>query len=186
MKPKGWHWLLCMLALIATQSGCRSVPEAGPAPRGSVDMALVPPAAGTTRLQLASSQRFVYPNLLEPAAMPDYPQELLPLRLDPMVLCVEVVISEAGGVSGVARRIDGACPDEAGPHEPRFTQVLQEALSRWTYDPALVCHTPDGRPSGNACAEPDAKEVPTALRLSYAFYFSQEDGRPSVQRRTQP
>lgn len=171
------------LVLALVLAGCRSMPAQPPSPVGQVDVALVPPPAGATRLQLASSQAFVFPNLVDPVVLPDYPAELLPLRLDPLVLCMDVVISEAGRVSSASRRIDAACPDEAGPHGPRFAEALQQALSQWSYDPALVCRTPDGRASEDACAEPDALETPTALRLSYAFHFSQENGRPSVELR---
>ena len=174
----------CALSLLlAALPGCRSVPVDDAPPLGSVDVALVVPPPGATRMQLDASQRFVYPNLVEPVAMPAYPEELLPLRLAPLELCVEVVITGDGSVGDARRRIDAECPGEAGPHEARFAQLLREAVMQWTYDPALVCSTPDGRPSEDACAEPDAVETPVALRLSYAFGFSQEAGRPTVEMR---
>lgn len=162
---------------------CRSVPVEPPPPTGSVEVGLVTPPPGATRMELAASQRFVYPNLEEPVAMPVYPPELLPLRLAPLDLCVEVVIGEDGLVRQAKRRVDEACPDEAGPHEARFAQLLEDAVGQWTFEPALVCGTPDGRPSEDACAEPDVVETPVALRLSYVFGFSQRDGEPVVELR---
>ena len=172
--------IACAVALV----GCRSAPVAESPPVGSVNVALVTPPAGASRLRLDASEAFVFPNLVEPVAMPAYPPDLLPLRLDPLELCVDVTISAEGLVSAVKRRIDDACPGAGAPHEEPFAAALLDAVGRWTYDPALVCRTPDGRPSKDACAEPDAVETPTALRLSYAFRFSQQDGRPSVELRS--
>ena len=86
-----------------------------------------------------------------------------------------------GGPPGAAAR--GRGPGEAGPHEARFAQLLEDAVGQWTFEPALVCGTPDGRPSEDACAEPDVVETPVALRLSYVFGFSQRDGEPVVELR---
>lgn len=183
----GWRGrgrgVLVAVSFALVLSGCRSAPVVGTPAVGSVDVSLVTPPAGATRMQLDSSEAFVFPNLVEPVAMPAYPADLLPLRLDPLELCVEVTISAEGLVSEAKRRIDEACPGAAGAHEERFTAALLEAVAQWIYDPALVCRTPDGRPSKDACAEPDAVETPTALRLSYAFGFSQRDGQPSVELR---
>ena len=179
---RGRCGIVALFAILAF-AGCRSAPVAEAPAVGSVGVALVTPPAGATRMQLDSSQAFVFPNLVEPVAMPAYPQDLLPLRLDPLELCVEVTISAEGAVSAAKRRVDEACPGVAGTHEEHFTAALLDAVGQWTYDPALVCRTPDGRPSKDACAEPDAVETPTALRLSYAFSFSQRDGQPSVELR---
>ena len=184
-RNRPWRALATTLLVVALLAGCRSKPEVASPPVGSVDVALVPPPMGAARLALESSQAFVFPNLLEPVAIPAYPGDLLSLRLEPMTLCVEVVISERGDVSGVTRRIDDTCPDDAGTHETQFAQAMQAAVLQWRYDPALICRTPDGRPSGDACAEPDALESPTALRLSYAFEFSQHDGKPTVEMTSQ-
>jgi hypothetical protein len=170
-------------ALAAALCACRSLPVEEVTVTGSVEMALLAPPPGATRMALATNQRFIYPNLEEPVAMPAYPPELLPLRLPPLELCVDVVIGEEGMVRRVQRRIDDACPGEAGPHEARFAQLLEAALLQWTYAPALVCSTPDGRPSEDVCAEPDVVETPVAVRLSYAFGFSQQDGEPVVELR---
>ena len=184
--PSGWRSVSAMIVLLAALAACRSMPVDEASPLGSVDVALVVPPPGATRMQLDPGQRFIYPDLVEPVAMPEYPGELLVLRLEPLELCVEVVIAETGAVSQARRRIDAECPGEAGPHEARFAQLLQDAVLQWTYEPALVCSTPDGRASEDACAEPDAVETPVALRLSYAFGFSQDQGRPSVEMRGAP
>ena len=181
----GCSWQVVIVGLLAllALAGCRSVPVAEAPAVGSVGVALVTPPADAAPMQLESSEGFVFPNLIEPVAMPEYPPDLLPLRLDPLELCVDVTISAEGLVSAAKRRIDDMCPGVAGEHEERFAAALLETVGQWTYDPALVCRTPDARASAHACAEPDVLETPTALRLSYAFRFSQQDGRPAVELR---
>lgn len=166
----------------AGMGGCRTAPPAPPPePVPSVATALVPPPAGATHLQLDSSQAFVFPQLLE-SPLPAYPPELLALRLAPVEVCVEVDIGADGRVGAVTRRRDAACAGADGPHAARFAEAAEQAVRLWTYDPALVCRTSDGRAVEDACAEPDAVDTPVALRLSYAFVFSQQDGKPSVER----
>ena len=167
---------LCLLALLAA-CATQSVPS--PPPVGNVELAVVPPPPGASRLQLDPGQGFVFPLLLE-STMPAYPPDLLALRLAPVRLCVDVDIDAQGNVGKVALR-DGAGCASATPHAARFAEALEQAVTGWRYDPALVCRTPDGRAAEDACTEPDAIDTPVALRLSYAFVFSQQDGRPRVE-----
>ena len=173
--------IVCLAA--AGIGGCRTAPPApqpAPPPVASVDAALVPPPAGASRLQLDASQAFVFPQLLE-SALPAYPPDLLALRLAPVEVCVEIDIGADGRVGAVSHRRDATCASPEAPHAARFAAAVEQAVRLWTYDPALVCRTSDGRAVKDACAEPDAIDTPVALRLSYAFVFSQQDGRPSVQ-----
>ena len=174
-----WRQLLVVVLGVACSAGCRTVPVEAPPPVANVEVALVPPPPGATRMQLDPSQAFVFPLLVE-SSMPEYPPDLLALRLAPLTLCVDVDIDEQGGVSQVRRRDDMEC-EAAGPHVPRFAAALEDSVRSWRFDPALVCRTPDGRAAKDACAEPDAIDTPVVLRLSYAFVFSQHDGRPQVE-----
>ncbi len=168
-----------LLALAA----CRSQPVVEEAPRsGDVGVSIVPPPAGAAAMPLRSDQAFVFPNLVEPAAMPEYPPDLLKLRLEPVVVCVEIDIDETGKVFAARPRVDGACPAASGEPGGEFAAAANDAVLRWVYDPALVCSTPDGKPAEDACAVEGAVETPTKIRLSYAFRFSQRDGKPSVER----
>lgn len=169
-------WILLGVACLA---GCRTVPADPPPPVASVEVALVPPPAGAARMQLDSSEAFVFPLLLE-SELPIYPPDLLALRLAPQTLCVEVDIGADGLVGDVRPREGVDCPGTA-PHRSRFAALLEDAVRRWRFDPALVCRTSDGRASPDACAEPDSIDTPVALRLSYAVVFSQEDGQPVVE-----
>lgn len=179
MNGRAWRAGI-VLAPLAALGGCGSLPEPSRPPVANVDVALVPPPAGAARLQLAASQAFVYPQRLV-ATMPTYPDELLALRLPPQILCVDVDIDAEGAVARVAAQPGGGCGQADEAHRPHFAAALEEAVRAWSFDPALVCRTPDGRDSEDACAEPDALESPVALRLSYAFEFSQQDGTPRVE-----
>lgn len=173
------------IALATLLAGCRAlVVEQAPPNVGDVSAALVPPPAGATHLELASSQRFVYPDLDGPVAMPVYPPGLLPLRLSPVQVCVEVDIDEAGAVFAARARQDGACPlpDDGAAHLPVFSEAALAAVRRWRYAPAYVCQAPDGFDGEDPCLADGMVEHPTRLRLSYAFRFSQHDGAPSVER----
>lgn len=179
-----WGRYLVVVLGLACGAGCRTAPVEVRAadPVGNVDVALVPPAAGTARMQLDPSQAFVFP-LLRESQLPGYPPDLLVLRLEPQTLCVDVDIDVEGLVSQVRSRDDADC-SAAGPHAARFAAALEASVRPWLFDPALVCRTPDGRAVADACAEPDAIETPVALRLSYAFVFSQQDGQPRVELRS--
>ncbi|WP_202839989.1 hypothetical protein [Luteimonas saliphila] len=172
---------LLMFLGLACATGCRTLPAEPPEPVANVDVALMPPPAGAARMQLDASQAFVFPQLLE-SPMPAYPADVLALRLPPVELCVEVDIGSEGSVTDVSPRSDESCRALAEPqHATRFADAVAQAVRLWRYDPALVCRTPDGRAVADACAEADAVETPVALRLSYAFAFSQQDGKPKVE-----
>ncbi|MDH5834733.1 hypothetical protein [Luteimonas kalidii] len=174
---------ICLMVCLAAAgtTGCRTPPPIDrPAPVANVEAALVPPPSGAARIQLDPSQAFVFPQLLE-SALPAYPPDLLALRLAPAETCVAVDIGADGRVGAVSPRRDEACAGADGPHVARFADAVEQAVRLWTYDPALVCRTSDGRAVADACAEPDAIDTPVALRLSYAFVFSQQDGKPRVE-----
>ena len=155
-----WSRYLVLAPGVACGAGCRTTPVEQPPvdPVGSVDMALVPPAPGPSRLQLDSSQGFVFPLLLE-STLPGYPPELLPLRLPPQTLCVDVDIDAQGLVSRVRGRDDTGCA-AAGPHAPGFAAALEAAVRQWRFDPALVCRTSDGRASAMSAASPTLSTSP--------------------------
>lgn len=163
--------------------GCRTLPAGDTAANvGDVSAALVVPPPGAARLALDTNQRFVYPNLSGPVAMPDYPPDLLPLRLPPVEVCVEVDIDEAGAVFAARPREDATCPGARSEHVAVFSAAALEAVGEWRYDPAYVCQAPDGFQGEDPCLAEEVVEHPTRLRLSYAFRFSQHDGRPVVER----
>ncbi len=166
-------------------SGCRAVapvqaPEPIPAPArsGQVGVELVQPSPGTSRMKLPASQRFVFPNLIGPVPMPEYPQTLLAARLEPAVVCVEADIGADGRVLAARARVDPGCAPEVVGQE--FVHASTAAVRQWTFDPALLCVAPDAT-SDDPCLHPQVVERTTPVRLSYAFRFSQRDGSPLVE-----
>ena len=127
-------------------------------------------------------RRFIHPNLESPAPLPIYPPALLPQRLEPIVVCVDAVIGVAGAVTATAPRLDGECALRADVDTTAFVDAALAAIRAWTYAPALLCVAPDNFEGEDACSADDAVETPTAVRLSYAFRFSQTDGTPDVER----
>lgn len=172
----------CAAAFALMLVGCRTLPiEAPVANTGSVDVALLMPPPGAARLELEASQGFAFPTLLEPVAMPDYPAELLMLRLPPLQLCAELDIGEDGRVFDARRRTDDTCSDDPGEPAQRLAALILDAVTQWHFRPATICTMPDAELVSDPCADERAVRRPTALRLSYLFYFSQHDGVPSVE-----
>lgn len=174
---------LPFVALLLLSACASHAPSTEPMPEtvrsGDVGMEIVPPPPGASRMQLPPSQRFVFPNLAGSAAMPVYPQALLAARLEPEDVCVEADIDADGAVVAARSRTDAGCAP--GPVRQEFVQATIDAVRKWRFDPALLCVAPDAT-SDDPCLHPQVVERPTAVRLSYAFRFSQRDGAPTVER----
>ncbi|MEN4904839.1 hypothetical protein [Luteimonas sp. TWI1437] len=172
--------------LLAACASAPVPPEPAPAPaaHGEVGAALLAPDGDSNRMALGRHQRFVYPTLEQPAALPDYPAALLPLRLPPVEVCVDVVVGTDGQVVAVAERPDARCTTPDGvPDRATFVAPTLAAIRAWTYWPAALCTAPEGFDDGDPCAAPGVTETPTPVRLSYAIRFHQHDGVPVVERR---
>lgn len=167
-------------------AGCASSPGVVEAPdppaHGAVGATLLAPAADTRRMTLAPNWRFLHPNLDTDAALPIYPEAQLARRLAPLVVCLDTVIDAAGTVTAVAPRHDGDCAPSSSVDAAVFFDAARTAVLGWRYAPAMICEAPPGYTGDDACIAEGAVETPTAVRLSYAFRFSQTGGRPEVER----
>lgn len=114
--------------------------------------------------------------------MPVYPAAQLALRLAPVLVCVDAAIDATGAVSAAAPRTDADCAPPAGIEIDPFTASALTAVRSWTYAPALLCVAPESFDGDDACQAAGVIETPTAVRLSYAFRFSQHAGTPEVER----
>ena len=182
MAASGIRLILCLACMGGMSiAGCRTV-EPPPAPEyvrtGEVGMEIVPPPPGAAHMQLPQSQRFVFPNLEAPVVMPVYPASLLRARLAPVLLCVEADIGADGRVMAARSRVDAGCAN--GPVRQEFVSAVTEAVLQWIFAPALLCKAPDTR-FDDPCLHPQMTESPTSVRLSYAFRFSQNAGKPTVE-----
>ena len=172
------------LALLALLSGCASSPPpviAEPPAQGAVGATLIAPAADTRRMDAQRHQRFIHPNL-DSAAMPVYPEDRLALRLEPVVVCVDAVIDAEGLVPAAVPRVDADCAPPAGVETAAFVASALDTVRSWTYAPALLCVAPEDFDGDDPCLAEGVIETPTAVRLSYAFRFSQSAGTPQVER----
>lgn len=173
------------LVCIAGLAGCASAPPVAPVqppPQGAVGASLMEPAADTRRMEMQRNRRFIHPNLDMPAAMPVYPADQLALRLAPVVVCIDAAIDATGAVSAAAPRTDADCVPSADIEIPAFIDAALAAVRQWTYAPALLCVAPETFDGTDACQADGVIETPTAVRLSYAFRFSQQAGTPEVER----
>lgn len=180
---RGSACLTATCVLVSLVPGCaptrvaRGPVVTQPAHSGQVGVELLPPGAGASRMQLASNQGFSYPTqVVQP--MPEYPVDLLALRLPATSVCVDVGIDAEGNVGHVEARNGEDCPFGVDTQHPGFAQAVIAAVEHWRYTPAMVCTAPDA--DASPCAHPRRRETPTSVRLSYMFRFSQVDGRPSV------
>jgi len=172
------------LALVASAAGCASSPPVAmsePPAQGAVGATLIAPAADTRRMDAVRHQRFIHPNL-DSSVLPAYPEDRLPLRLDPVVVCVDAVIDVEGTVSAAVPRHDDACAPPAGLDTDAFVASALAAVRTWTYAPALLCVAPEDFEGSDPCVAEHVVETPIAVRLSYAFRFSQSAGTPQVER----
>lgn len=132
-------------------------------------------------MDIARNRRFIHPNL-ETSTLPAYPPGMLALRLAPLMICVDAVIDATGAVSAAAVRTDGVCALPVGIETTAFEASALQTVRSWSYGPALLCVAPDDFDGDDACQADDVVETPTAVRLSYAFRFSQQAGTPQVER----
>lgn len=173
-----------LFAATALLAACASSPPAAlplPSAQGAVGASLIQPASGTPRMDLARNRRFIHPNL-ETSTLPDYPADLLASGLAPVVVCVDAVIDVAGLVSAARVRRDDDCAPPVDLDTAAFEASALQAVRSWNYAPALLCEAPPDFDGDDACQAADAVETPTAVRLSYAFRFSQQAGTPQVER----
>ena len=177
----------CLVLLAAcTSAPMVTEPTPVPAPTSAVGATLLAPAAETRRMVLAPNRRFLHPNLESEGALPVYPENVLARRLPPVTVRVDVVIDAVGQVTAVAQRQDGDCAAAASDDTATFLDAVRIAVAGWRYAPALLCEAPAGYAGDDACAAEGMVETPTAVRLSYAFRFSQTAGRPEVERMGAP
>lgn len=116
-----------------------------------------------------------------------YPDVQLTRRLPPVLVCVDVAIDATGVVTAASPRSDAVCtPDLDARDTDAFRIAAVHAVRGWTYPPALLCVAPVDFTGGDACLATGSVETPTAVRLSYAFRFSQRAGRPHVERASSP
>ena len=132
------------------------------------------------RLVLADNESFQPPLPDFDNALPDYPADLLALRLPPRSVCLRLSIDEHGAVRDTEPGDQG--PDCAGGRdiESAFHAAAAQAAMGWRFEPAFRCIFPEGTPPDSACGFDGTLEVPQPVSLIYRFVFEQIDGQGRV------
>lgn len=180
MKPV----LLAVVSLCAVAAACTQAPSRPPAAatsrgvHGSVDVQDMG-ADDAQRYAASASIKYVQALGYPENAMPDYPRDLLALRLPEAVVHARVVVDANGHVVEVAA-LDG---ETASAVQARFFAEVRKACLGWRYSPLLRLDLS----SGPVTVQEEQATVtyegrPTALpfHLDYAFRFTQRDGVPEV------
>jgi len=133
MSPKG----PIIAFLCAVASACTEMPSRSPAAavargvQGSVDVRDMG-ADGAHRYAASANVEYVQPLGCPGNAMPDYPRELLALRLPDVVAHARVVVDANG------RALDVAALDEGtGAERARFFDAVRAACPGWRDSPLL-------------------------------------------------
>ena len=151
-------------------AACASAPPApAPAPLAGSGSYTPVHGADTRRYELSAGQRFSGATLAR-FQNPLYPPALLPLKLAPLTLVVQLVI----GADGHVQRVQADPPAQLRlpDHAAEFMAAIEACTWQWQFAPLLITTTrvDDGKPQQQTEAKP--------FSLVYAFSFELRDGQP--------
>ena len=174
---------LLSLALAIAVAACATQPKIAPAAAqlSSAVSATEVAAEDSARLRLAADQVFLPGELVDKDIAPQYPRELLALRLPEQVVCVRFVVGTDGAVSGVAPvfQLPG-CPAGEAQMRSEFLAATVEAVSRWEFFSFQVCTLVANQGSPRKCGGTSGTVQPIAVTLMYRFAFAWGEGRGTV------
>lgn len=113
--------------------------------------------------------------------MPEYPPELIPLKLPPHVVVVRITSNEESRIEDIrASPLGGTTEDQ---YRPRFEEAVSNAVKNWKVFPAEIRRMKNG-PDLDGDGKPDYTIV-TGRKLLKAFFdiafrFEIVDGKPVV------
>ena len=171
MTAQRWRRVLCASAALACLllAACASAPP-GPAPAPLAGSGSYTPVHGanTRRYELSAGQSFSGATLAR-FQNPLYPPALLPLKLAPVTLVVQLVI----GADGRVQRVQPDPPAQLRlpDHTAEFMAAIEACTRQWQFAPLLITTTrvDDGKPQQRTEAKP--------FSLVYAFSFELRDGK---------
>jgi len=180
MKRKGFVVVL----LCAAAAACASAPSRPPVAaasrgvHGSVDVQDMG-ADDTQRYAASATVKYVQALGYPENAMPDYPRDLLALRLPETRVRARVIVDADGHVAEVVA-LDGA---GAGAEHARFFDAIRKACLGWRYSPLLRLDLSTGPftvREEQATVTYEGRPTALPFHLDYAFRFTQRDGVPEV------
>lgn len=133
------------------------------------------------RVALAKNESFIPPLDDENNRIPEYPEGLLAKNLPPSALCMQIVVSEEGTVTG-SSLVEQApsCPPVTSL-DPLMIQSVEQTVSAWRFEPGLRCVFPDVQTKETtygSCGQ--STSIAEPVSLTYRFVFEQKGGKGVV------
>lgn len=106
-------------------------------------------------------------------------------NLAPTMICLQVVVDAKGVVERSLPLFDrDECKAGRAPENNMLLQAAQEAVAKWEFAPAAVCHFAAGEPAADRGDCTGAEHVePVPVSLLYAFTFEIVQGRQYVRKK---
>ena len=168
--------------------GCRSAKPVSPTPpptpapenHGSVTANLIADPSAPS-LKLGPSEVYIQPQVMHGNPMPDYPADLLPLKLPPHVVVVRITSNERARIEDIRPSPLGGTTEDQ--YRGAFEAAVTDAVNRWKVYPAEIRKMKDG-PDADGDGKPDY-EIVTARKVLKAFFdvafrFEIVNGKPVV------
>jgi hypothetical protein len=177
--------LVLVVALVIGCSSAKPIPQPiAPAPKpeshASVTAKLIADPNAPT-VTLPPGEVYVQPQVMHGNPMPQYPAELIPLKLAQHVVVVRITSNEQSRVEDVQPSPLGGSTDDQ--FRGAFETAVTEAVTRWKVYPAEIRKMKRGPDTDND-GKPDY-DIVMARKLLKAFFdiafrFEIVDGKPVV------
>ena len=178
----------CPALLLLLAVACRTAPNPQPAPlpapshddRGAVGAKMLSDPGGPS-LRLGPGEEYVPPQFTPGNPMPEYPPELIRLRLKPHVVSVRMVVDECRRITDIS-----ASPLQASTqsvYRTEFEEAVRAALEQWSVWPPAIRKFkpgPDANGDGKADYQILVDELTLKAYFDFAFTFELVDGRAVI------
>ena len=132
-------------------------------------------------MQLPPGEVYVEPQIMHGNPMPEYPGELVPLKLAPHVVVVRITSNEQSRIEDIrSSPLGGTTEDQ---YRTRFEEAVTQAVTNWKVFPAEIRRMKDG-PDTDGDGKADYQIV-TGRKILKAFFdiafrFEIVNGKPVV------
>lgn len=155
-------------------------PPPQPESHGSVSAKLIADPSAPS-VKLPPGEVYIQPQIMRGNPMPEYPADLISMRLPPHVVVVRITSNEHSRIEDIRPSpLGGSTEDE---YLARFQEAVAQAVSSWKVYPAEIRKMKDG-PDLDGDGKPDydivvGRKVLKAF-FDVAFRFEIVDGKPVV------